>query len=230
MSENSIAKIRRKFLTTWSVVNMCGWFVGICFVFLVETNLEYTYKFSASRTFLIWIPLGASIGLFQWFRLKKFGVRLLAWILITSIGFSAFFTLYSWVLNFDTFDYREYNIPDWLINSGLAITTLIGGAIVGDFQSIVIRKHVSSLGLWISAYVFAPFLAFAVGALAFTIKSVLLKTLYFFGWYYIGLGPGKFILLFALMILITSVTISLFTGKALLKQLTLDGISKTGYQ
>jgi hypothetical protein len=227
MSENNATKPKWEFLTTWSILNLVGWLVGICFMFF-PPSFEYNYKFSAVRASLGWLPLRASLGLFQWVWLKRLRVNFFLWVFVTSVGVSTFFTLYSWVLNFDSFNYREYNIPPWLINSGLAMATLIGGAIVGSFQSIIVRKHISSLGPWIGGYAFAPFLAFAIGTLAFSIKSVLLETLYFLGWYDIALGPGKFILLYVLMVLVTSVTISLFTGKALLKQVSLEEISRTG--
>jgi hypothetical protein len=224
MFENTTRKNIRQFLIVWSILNLAGWIVGLIGVFLILSNLEYTNKFSSSRTFLTWVPLGTSIGLFQWLKLRRLGINIFLWVFITALGFSVLVTLYSWVLNFDSFDYREYNISDWVIYIGLAIAILIGGAIIGSLQSIVIGKHISSQGLWIEAYVFGLILPLAVGYLAYTFKAIFLNTLYFFRLYDIALGPGKFILLYGFLVLVTSIGISLYTGKALLKQSSLNAI------
>jgi len=226
MFENSTAKTRKQFLRVWSILNIAGWFLGICLVFLVDLNVEYTAKFSALRTFLIWLPLGASVSVFQWYKLKQLGINPIAWVVITTLGFSTFFTLHAWVLNFNSFDYRQYNIPAWIINLGEVLTTLVSAVMIGGSQSSLIRKHIS--GAWVMAYVLAAFMAFAVLALGFAIKSVLLETLYFLGLYFIAFGPVKYILLFALTVLVASITISLVTGKVLLKQLSSDAIPRTG--
>jgi hypothetical protein len=227
MCENSTGIPKWKLLTTWSILNIVGWLVGILFMFF-NPSLEYDYKFSAPSTFIGWLPLGASIGLFQWFGLKRLRVNLVGWVLVTTLGFSTFFTLYGWVQNFDSYEYREYNIPVWLIVSGLATATLVGGAIIGFLQSPLIRKHISGLGSWVWGYILAPFLRFVVGFVIVSIKSALLKMLYFLGWYEIALGPGKFFLLYAVVVLVISITISLFTRKALLKESSLHVIPNTG--
>jgi hypothetical protein len=217
MSENTARESNLQFLTVWSILNFAGWMVGLFSVFLIQSNLEYSYKFSALKTFLVWFPLGLGVGLFQWFKLRRLRINLFVWAFITALGFSILVTLYFWVLNFDSYNYREYNIPDWVINTGLAITIPIGGAIIGSLQSIVVRKHISRPDLWISAYVVGLLLPPLVTPLAFMVKSIILKTLYVseFLYFFVDL---RWLFFFGFLIFITAVCISIKTGNILLKQ------------
>ncbi|HNE06360.1 MAG TPA: hypothetical protein PLT08_17670 [Anaerolineales bacterium] len=223
MSEN----INRQFLTTWSILNFVGLIVGSYFVSLIQSNVGYIgfdFKFSAWKTMLIMLPLGAGIGVFQWFKLRQFGIKLFMWAFATALGFSILVTLYVWVLNFRSHDYREYNIPDWVINTGLAITIPIGGVIIGSLQSIVIRKHISRPCLWIRAYAIGFLLPLIITPLAYSIKSFILKILYIseFLYFFVDL---RWLFFFGFLIIVTVVSISILTSDILLKQSNTNSVT-----
>ena len=223
MSENTARKSNRQFLAAWSTLNLAGWIVGLFCVFLIQSNLEYDYKFSAWKTMLVWLPLGASIGIFQWFKLRRFGINLFTWTFATALGGSVLVTLYSWVLNFSSYDYWQYNIPDWVINSGLAITMPIGGAIIGGVQSFAIRKHILRPDLWIRAYAVGLILPTIVTPLAVLVKSFFLDFLYSNELY--DLVDLRWYLFFSFLIIVTAVFISILTGNILLKQSNINSVT-----
>jgi len=225
MSEDKAAKKNRRFLTAWSILNLIGWIVGLCFVFLIQLNLEYDYKFSAQKTLLTWLPWGVGIGMFQWFKLRRLGVNLIVWAFVTALGFSILVTLYFWVLNFDSFDYWEYNIPDWIIGTGLVMTIPIGGAIIGGLQSVVLRKHISRLGLWIKACSLGLLPPVIVAPIAFLAKSLLLNILYSAELY--TLVDMRWFLFLGFLIVISTAGISILTGDILLKQTNINSITIT---
>ena len=230
MSENKAINNNRQFLTAWSILNFAGLIVGSYFVSLIQSNVGYIgfdFKFSTWKTMLIMLPLGAGIGVFQWFKLRRFGIKLFMWVFVTALGFSILVTLYVWVLNFHSHDYQEYNIPDWVINTGLAITIPIGGVIIGILQSIVIRKHISRPYLWIRAYAIGFLLPLIITPLAYSVKSFILNILYIFYFLYI-LVEFRLFLLVGFLVIVTVISISILTGNILLKQSNNSVTAKAG--
>jgi len=229
-------------LIEWSALNLTGWVIGFILVIIFADNLEsikhLAWKYGLASDFrkewigeaaLVSLPFGLSVSVLQWVRLRQLRVNPLLWILATAIGYGVFVTLYSWVVKFDSFEYRmKYDVPYWIINVGLFIIMPIGGAIIGGLQSIVIKDKVSNLGLWIKAYIFGLTLPFATGYLAFAFKAVFLNTLYYFGLYDLAFGPAKYILLYSFLLLMSSIGISLFTGKALSNRLSLNAGQNAG--
>ena len=133
--DNQPTKRQKRFLVEWTILNLLGWVIGVYLVFLVATNWDTlkhsAWKYGLANDFrkewtveaaLVWLPLGISVGISQWLKLRRFRVNLFVWIFVTVLGCSILVTLYAWILNFDSFEYSEYNIPDWLINTGLVIT------------------------------------------------------------------------------------------------------------
>ena len=139
---------------------------------------------------------------------------MLSWTLVTALGGSIVVTLYSWVLNFGSFDYREYNIPGWTINLGLAVVLPIGGAIIGSLQSIFITKHIGRAKLWIRAYILGLLLPPIITPLALLVKSFFLRLLYFVE--FIDLVDLRWLLFFGVLVVVTAIFISLLTGNILL--------------
>jgi hypothetical protein len=62
---------------------------------------------------------------------------------------------------------------------------LIGAAMIGAFQSVVIRKHIPKGEFWISAYVAGLFVPVIIAPLTILVKSILLKFCYFFHLYFL---------------------------------------------
>jgi hypothetical protein len=236
--ENESSTKQRRFLVEWSALNLLGWVIGFCFVFILAYNIEsikhlaWVYGLATDfrkewvgETALVWFPLGLSIGILQWSKLKQIGINLFVWAFATALGCAVLVTLYSWVHSFGSFEYqRKYDIPYWIINLGLAITMPLGGAIIGSLQSIVIRKYISRPKLWIRAYVVGLFLPSLVTPIAFIIKSFLLNLLYSFRVLYIFVEMRWF-LFFGFLFIITALCISILTGKILLKQSNVESVT-----
>lgn len=212
-----------RFLISWSILNLAGWVVGIYLLVLFQSTLEYHYEFIAWKTFLTWFPMGASIGLFQWFKLRRLGISLAAWVLVTALGGSIFVTFYSWVLNFGSFDYREYNIPDWVINTCLAITMPIGGATIGSLQSAILRKRISGTGPWIRAYTLGFLPPPMVTPLVILVKSFFLHLLLSTGSYI--LVASRWHIFLGFLTIFTAVFISILTGNVLLKHSNINSVT-----
>ena len=237
MKNESVNK-QGRFLVGWSILNLLGWAIGIYFVFKIADNLEFikhlAWKYNLAKDFrkewigetaLVWFPLGLSIGILQWVKLRRFCINLFAWAFATAIGGAIFVTLYSWVLNFGSFEYRmKYDITSWVINVGLAVTMPIGGAIIGGLQSAVIRKHISRPELWIRVYIFGLLLPTIVTPFAILVKSFLLNIFYSSEFLY-NFVDIRWFLFFGFLIIITAVSISILTGNVLLKQSNINSVT-----
>ena len=234
--DNQPTKRQKHFLVEWTILNLLGWVIGVYLVFLVATNSD-TLKHAAwkyglandfrkewiEETALVWLPLGISVGIFQWLKLRRFRVNLFVWVFVTVLGCSILVTLYAWVLNFDSFEYSEYNIPDWLINTGLVITLPIGGAINGGLQSIMLRKSVSRPKLWIRASIIGLLLPAIVAPLTFWVKSFLLNILYISSLPYFFID-ARWLLFYAFLLFIAAVSTSILTGRVLSKYTNIDPV------
>jgi hypothetical protein len=149
---------QRRFLVEWSILNLFGWAIGFILVFIiaysVQTIKHLAWKYGwaidfrnewTGETALIWFPLGLSVGVLQWVKLRRLGINLFLWAFLTALGCAVLVSLYSWVYSFGGFELRlKYDIPYWAINLGSALTLPIGGAIIGGLQSLVISKYVPS--------------------------------------------------------------------------------------
>jgi len=230
MNENKARETQQQFLVKWSVLNLLGWFVGMVFVSLILFNLEYTNKFSALKMILISFPLGASLGMFQWFMLKRLGINFLLWVLVTVLGCGVLVTLYFWI-NFNSFEFRmKYGISYSIINLGLAITLPVGGAIIGSLQSIVMQKHISRLDLWIRAYIFGLLLPSIITPLSTLVKSFFLNLLYALLYLFNNIDlyflvDLRWLIFFGFLMIITAIFISILTGSILLKQTNINSIT-----
>jgi len=216
MLENKEVRTQRQFLVRWSILNLLGWVVGVCFVFLIESYLAYNNKYSVWNITFMWLPFGASIGLFQWFMLRRLGINFSVWVFVTALGYGSLAALYIWGQTFGSFEYRmKYAIPYWIINVGLAITLPVGGAIIGSLQSIAIRKHISRFDLWIRAYIFGLLLPLILILFSFLVKSFFLNLLYSAEFY--TLVDLRWLIYIGFLIIVTSTSISILTGNILLK-------------
>ncbi len=235
MKNESMRKKQWRFLVAWSILNLVGWVIGMYFVFKIADNLEtikhLAWKYNLANDFrkewtgetaLVWFPLGLSVGILQWVKLRRLRINPFAWIFATIVGCSVLVMFYSWVEKLDSFEYRvKYDIPYWIINVGLTTTILLGGAIVGGLQSIVIRKHILRLGSWIRAYIIGLLVPIIVVPLTFLAKSLLLKFIYFFDFLDI-LVFMRWDLFFWSLIVIAAMSTSILTGNILLRQSNID--------
>lgn len=239
--DNEATKKQRRFLVEWSVLNLAGWVMGFIFVFILAFNLETIKHFAwvygwttdfrkewAGEVLIIWFPIGLSLGILQWVKLRGLGINLLIWTFVSLIGFTAFVSLVSWVQMFFSFDYRmKYEIPYWIINLGLAVSMPIGGAILGGLQSLVIRENVTRPNQWIGAYVFGFLLPPITIPLGYLVKSFFLRLFYSLKLW--ALVDMRWILFFGFLFISTVLYISLLTGRILWNQTNLgSAITKAG--
>ena len=228
--DNEATKKQRRFLVEWSLLNLAGWVIGFIFVFIIGFNLETIKHFAwvhgwatdfrkewAGEVVLIWFPIGLSLSILQWIKLRRLGINLLIWAFVSLIGFTAFVSLFSWVQMFFSFDYRmKYEIPYWIITLGLAVSMPIGGAILGGLQSLVIREYVVSPNHWMRAYVFGFLLPPIAMPLGYLVKSFFLRLFYSLKlWTLVDL---RWFLFFGFLLISTALCISVLTGRILWNQ------------
>jgi hypothetical protein len=225
MTDPILIRNRWKFLAQWSGLNLLGWAIGICILMRLEgiiTGSTPYYLFPFIFIIILYAIfgaiLGASIGIFQWFMLRKFGIKILVWISVTALGYcigSIFFH----------------------------ICNLVSGVtIIGIPQSIIIRKHVSRSALWwIGAHIFGAVLSLICGFVVIwgllslddrirefhspvkrALVALLPENLAFQIIYWFSGGIWFFWLLLILLIL----GIAILTGMVLLKQSKPDSVTK----
>ena len=230
-------KKQRRFLVDWSILNLLGWAIGFIFVFIIEYNLETIKHFAwvhgwaidfrkewTGEAVLVWFPLGLSLGILQWVKLRRMGIKLSVWTFASLIGFTALVSLFSWVQKFGSFDYRmKYDIPYWIVTLGLAMSLPIGGAMLGGLQSLVIREHGARPNQWIRAYVFGFLLPPIIMTLSYLVKSYFLRLFYSLGLW--ALVDMRWVLFFGFLFISTALCISLLTGRILLNQTNISSAS-----
>lgn len=229
MAESKSINNARRFLVEWSILNLLGWFIGLFLVIIIAFNLELikhlAWQYGLANDFrkpwfgetmLVLFPLGMSIGILQWVKLRRIGINIFSWGFVTALGYGVLASLYFWVHDFYRFEYFEHNvhIPDWIISVSLSITLPVGGIIVGSFQSVIIRKNISTPGLWIRVYGFGLLLSSIIASLALLMKSFFLNILY--SNYLYDLVDMRWPLFFGILIIVTALGTSIPTGKILL--------------
>lgn len=148
-----------KFLAQWIGLNILGWVMGISLVIFVHTLLVFKfdifrptgYSFSI-YSMLLCLLFGASLGLWQWFKLRKFRIPILKWLLYSALGWGigvGFLTI----------------LPN-LIPIG-DIVGVIGGAIfcgiiVGTFELVILRKFIAKPQQWVGAHILGIFITLAI--------------------------------------------------------------------
>jgi hypothetical protein len=213
---NETAKKQWRFLVEWSILNLVGLIIGIIFVFMISENLEsikhlaWTYGLASDfrkawtwEIALVWFPLGLSVGVLQWIKLRRFGINLFVWTLATTVGCVVFVALYSWAESFYSNEQiLKYHIPFWITEVvGLVLTMAVGGSILGGLQAIAMRKCIWRVDLWIGAYIFGLVLPALVQALGNLIPWSV--------WWY---------LFIVFLFMIPVLCISILTGNVLWKQ------------
>jgi hypothetical protein len=239
--EIELAKKQRRFLVQWSILNLFGWLIGFCFVFIIGISLEnimyLAWKHNMTSNFgevwlgesvLIWFPLGLCLGILQWLKLRYIGIKLLTWTFVSLVGGVVLIIFFSWILKFNSFEYQtKYDIPDWILTLGIATSFPVGGAIFGSIQSIPLREHVTRTDTWIKAYVIGFLLPPIIAPAAYLAKSFFLDFLYSNELY--SLVDMRWFLFFSFLIITTSVIISVLTGNILLKHSNINSVKiKTG--
>jgi hypothetical protein len=163
------------FLAQWSALNLLGWGIGLLGAYQVSRFLfgptDNLYLIAMFRGLFF----GVSIGLFQWVMLRKFGLNLFKWTFVTSLGWGAWAILSEWFLVKSEFwDLEIHNFFQWSAfgfsflflgqstevgKLALSVVLLIGdaiigGALLGMLQLVLLRKHISKPGQWIGANIF----------------------------------------------------------------------------
>jgi hypothetical protein len=152
-------KNKQRFIIEWSVYNLLGWTIGISLQFIMtRLNIEdiryNVWKLGLISDFrkpyliesiLYYLPFGISVGVAQLFALrKKLKIHVGGWILATTLGWSIFATLFS-----ETYDYFwKKNSSFYAIYLALITVALIGGLLIGGFQSLPLRKSLKPIA-WV---------------------------------------------------------------------------------
>ena len=204
---NTSKQIENGFLLRWSLFNMLGWFLS-CFywlaglLFIIEYRIFGDYISSVSVGAFFGFPFGLCLGTIQWLSLKKLNLHTSKWILATSLGWSIFFTALDYVLSQD-------NLPLLLSILCLVVTLLIGGAIIGGLQFVVLRNTIFKPRKWILAnatgLLALGFLTLVIFVLAYMAKSVFLNFFYSHGLY--DLADARDYLLFGFLVITVPVLI-----------------------
>lgn len=210
MAEVISVKNKKIFLVQWAFLNLVGWICGFFYIFLASS--PDSIEFSTLTNFLALLPFGASIGIFQWLKFRKYKVNVLKWVFATSFGWSILFTLYSIAKDSH---WTNYNFPEWVSMSGLVIAILIGGVIIGYLQSAILKNIILNPKLWIMAHVIGLLLLLGLASFGYWQRRLLINISYEFGFLYQWL--------FGFMVIfIISLGISIPTGYILLKYSNID--------
>jgi hypothetical protein len=213
------------FWIVWMILNLLGWANGTYFAYLMVSKTyvihEYAVKYGFASAYtvvwhsgaaLAWFPLGLSIGVMQWVKLRQLRVNFLAWTLLTALGTAVSAAIFDWV----RYDLDRTLGTVYATIPGLLLTMPIVGAIGGILQFLAIRNHISKPGLWIKANTLGLITPAIVALVAVFAKSMILKFLYSAELY--SIVHLRWYLFYGLLIVITSVCISFLTGKILLTQ------------
>jgi hypothetical protein len=251
MPENKAVKNNWQFLIEWSILNLVGWIIGLYVSIKVQLNFELDYYAFSSfgKIMLIWFPFGASIGVFQWLRLRRFGINLVAWIFVTSLGFSVLvallnraFALNQYGLNLiprGHVDLGEFigkiDIGNNIMSLLGGIAIFLGGLIVGGLQTIIIHKTIAQPKLWMKANMLGFLIPAIIMPLAYFFKLLGFNTVYFLLYFWggftlvYGTATANIVDIFYIILVITaSIGISILTGQVLLQQTILDKVLEAG--
>ena len=137
----------------WLFATLVGIIIGMAIIFLGLTPLPKNNSSQAAqavRGFVIGAVFGATVGTAQWFVLRRYFDRVGWWVLLTFIGWVAY-----WELNNMNLLVKAQGIafiPDLL---NLAIF----GVILGVLQWLLLRKKIPSAGWWVPANIAGMMLA-----------------------------------------------------------------------
>jgi hypothetical protein len=142
----------QSFWLWWLFATLVGTILGMVIAFLGLTPLHNTssHVAQAVRGFVIGSAFGATVGTAQWFVLRKYFDRVGWWVLLTFIGWVAF-----WELNTMNLLVKAQGIafiPDLL---NLAVF----GVILGVLQWLLLRKKIHSAGWWVLANIVGMMIA-----------------------------------------------------------------------
>ena len=124
--------------------------MAIVFLGLTPLRNNSSHAAQAVRGFVIGAVFGATVGTAQWFVLRRYFDRVGWWVLLTFIGWVAY-----WELNNMNLLVKAQGIafiPDLL---NLAIF----GVILGVLQWLLLRKKIPSAGWWVPANIAGMMLA-----------------------------------------------------------------------
>jgi len=227
------SRINRNHLSGWIKYNLAGWGCGILIGFILGQILKIPIEYSLSSDMLYnyhlepiftgifsWLPFGICIGVAQQLQLKQWRIRANGWVLATTLGWGLSGTALAY-----TNDYflRQNSPSPWRFYVTVATITLIGGITLGAFQSVVIRKILRRIDLWVLANALGlPVLGlilFGIVSLAFALKSIFLN--FFYSYNLSALADARDYLLLGFILFsmpfLGILTLFLPTGKILLK-------------
>jgi len=145
-------KNKNNLILSWIKYNLVGWSIGILCGFFIVLCFEPLFK-SVIKPILagifFWSPFGMAIGITQQLKLKQWKFRANDWILATTLGW--FFSGTAFSFTYDYFVTQNNHTNIWAIIITAIIVMLTGGVVIGGFQSIVIRKTLSRIDVWILA-------------------------------------------------------------------------------
>jgi len=239
-----------KFLAHWSTLNLIGWAVGLLLAYLAVYLLNSFEILRPLRNsgwmivMFICLPLGASIGMLQWYMLRNFGVNGFQWTIVTSLGWSIgcgiWAALYLKSMPFWPFDlsWPPFYISHRAINimeRCSIVTTLLGGAVISgvmisSFQFPMVRRFISRPEMWIKAYIFGFLLPAIIASIIYLLKSFLKRILFSLAFLpdptvYEILGR-RWMLVFWFSVVITAVSISILTGRVILNHSSMVSFTK----
>ena len=247
MPENKAIKNNRQFLIEWSILNSVGCIIGFYVEFLIHSKFVFTYdKISIPQTMLGWLPLGASIAVFQWFKIRQLGINLFLWVFVTALGVSLLITSVYWVteLRYDAnlIPQGRIYLGEYIgnINIGKNIATLLGGMailsgglVTSGLQAILMRRIISGPWQWVRASMFGLLLPAVMMPLIFFFKLIVLSIIYFFEYlisFYslYGIGDIAIFILPYFLALAISISVSLPTGKVLIETINTKSNLRAG--
>jgi hypothetical protein len=171
-------KSQGKFLAQWCALNFLGWGIGPILVGADFSWIMPGLFHEPVGGMLFGGCVGAIVGLLQWVKLRKAGINLLKWTFVTALGGSVWAMFAGWVVEVG-YCWLFWDLSRLVIE--FMVTIAIGVALLGSFQSAVIKKYISRPVRWFSAYILGLPLPIAVGVLITIFHSSLKRALFSLG-------------------------------------------------
>jgi hypothetical protein len=190
--------MKNEFVRKWMRANLMGLLVGVVlgpilyhliiypqFWYLGSSFSDHPFhasNFDIISEFLVWTPIGASLGVAQQRLLREWKIKPLSWIIATSVGFTLPNIVVTWIsprIHWALIHGKWDNlVSDTMRDSQPFIIALS----VALLQTWLLRRSTAKLGLWIWAHLvgvlIAIFLAFALLIVAFYIAEPVEKFAY----------------------------------------------------
>lgn len=190
-------------------------------------------------TTILWasLPLGASVGLFQWVMLRQFKVNLLVWASLTALGISTAMVLFLGGSSLN--QYGLHILPQGKIDlspfmgeamsktlgridvgrdlssllAGLGV--LLGGTLTGGLQAIPIGRGIQKPWLWARANILGFLLPAALIPFIFFFRAIGAGILFLIGGFdlYVTIRD----LFEPFLLLVTALSVAIHTGRVLTK-------------